>query len=383
MADRVRKQCRGLPAQPARLARRLYIAIGRRLRHAWNRLTGRDRRGPVEAAVNWLLRAGAGPGVCEAIGDATLSPQLTAACIETASAYGLREEADRWARWLASIEPVVGPDPDESLKSDSIETAAVARQAVAWYRSGRRAEADRAMRRLERVQFRDGGFPARAGWFVPRFARRADAWTAKHYLDAALLRVRAAFEARWQDFPESIDAEDGRVQAVKQWFSTLPPGASVADVGCGRGRFLRHLAVWFPQSRLTGIDLSPAMLARLPPGVNTVEGSILRIPLPDAALDGALAVESLEHALLPERAMAELCRVVRPGGRVLVIDKDRRKQPLSEYDPWERWFAPEELAAWMERWCEDVVVRHVPHAEGRPGSDLFLAASGVRRAAPR
>ena len=34
-------------------------------------------------------------------------------------------------------------------------------------------------------------------------------------------------------------------------------------------------------------------------------------------------MESLEHALLPEQAVAELCRVVRPGGSVLVIDKDR------------------------------------------------------------
>lgn len=121
------------------------------------------------------------------------------------------------------------------------------------------------------------------------------------------------------------------------------------------------------------------MLACLPEDIAAREGSLLRIPAADGEFDGALAVESLEHALLPERAVAELCRVVRPGGRVLIIDKNLAKQPLSEYDPWERWFTPEELRGWLSRACDAVSVRPVSHLEGRPGHDLFLAAEGVRR----
>ena len=124
---------------------------------------------------------------------------------------------------------------------------------------------------------------------------------------------------------------------------------------------------------------SPAMLAGLPPAVTACRGNLLRIPLPDGSFDGAFAVESLEHALLPQRAVSELCRIVRPGGRVLVIDKRRARQPLSHHDPWERWFAPEELAGWLGRWCDDVVVRPVSHGEGRSGRDLFLAAVGTKR----
>ena len=127
------------------------------------------------------------------------------------------------------------------------------------------------------------------------------------------------------------------------------------------------------------MDISKAMLAQLPPGVRALEGSLLRIPLADGELDGALAVESLEHALLPEQAVAELCRVVRPGGSVLVIDKHRAKQPLSLCDPWERWFTPQELSAWLGRWCDEVAVSPVAHLEGRPGRNLFLAASGRRK----
>lgn len=201
----------------------------------------------------------------------------------------------------------------------------------------------------------------------------------KYYLDAALLRVRAAFDARWQEFPERIDPADGRIQAVRQWFEALPSDARVADVGCGNGRFLRHLAEWFPQARLTGIDVSSAMLAQLPPAAEAREGSILRIPAPDGEFHGAFAVESLEHSLVPQRAIDEICRIVRPGGRVLVIDKHGAKQPLSEHDPWERWFLPEELTQWLSRHCDDVTVDPLSHLEGRGGSDLFLVAQGTRR----
>jgi malonyl-CoA O-methyltransferase len=201
----------------------------------------------------------------------------------------------------------------------------------------------------------------------------------KYYLDAARLRVLAAFDTVGQDLPATIDPADGRVQTAADWMRQLPASARVADVGCGKGRFLKHLAAWFPGVELIGVDISKAMLAQLPPGVRAVEGSLLRIPLADGELDGALAVESLEHSLLPEQAVAELCRVVRPGGSVLLIDKHRAKQPLSLCDPWERWCTPQELSAWLGRWCDEVAVSSIAHLEGRPGRDLFLAARGRRQ----
>ena len=124
------------------------------------------------------------------------------------------------------------------------------------------------------------------------------------------------------------------------------------------------------------------MLTQLPPGTEAREGSILRIPAADGEFHGAFAVESLEHSLVPQRAIDEICRIVRPGGRVLVIDKHRAKQPLSEHDPWERWFLPEELTRWLSRHCDNVAVTPVSHLEGRGGRDLFLAAGGTRTMEP-
>jgi SAM-dependent methyltransferase len=256
-----------------------------------------------------------------------------------------------------------------------VSASCAAHLAVCWYKlalrdPSNRERADRAMRWLAGTMHRTLR-PGRRGT-SSTFCQgpMATIWLAKHYLDAALLQVQAAFDHQTGEFPDQIDPHDGRVDAED---------ARLVDVGCGKGRFLRHLAAWLPAARLTGVDVSAAMLACLPPGVTATQGNMLHIPSATGAFDGALAVESLEHALLPRRAVDELCRVVRPGGRVLIIDKHRRRQPLSLHDPWERWCTPEELAAWLGSHCDQVETTPLRHREGRPGAGLFLAVEGRRR----
>jgi malonyl-CoA O-methyltransferase len=292
--------------------------------------------------------------------DARIAAEAWAWRIEAFLDLGWHDLADEALRAAAARQRRDG-SVDESWGEGRASIAAVAHLAALWYRGGNREPAERAMRFLER---------RRGPWDSP---------TLIHYLDAAVARVAVAFDATAGDFPDRIDPRDGRAEAVLGWFAALGASASVADVGCGKGRFLRLLAERFPAGRWTGIDVAPAMLACVPPAVTACCGSLLGIPLADGSFDGAFAVESLEHALLPERAVSELCRIVRPGGRVLVIDKHRARQPLSYHDPWERWFTPEELGQWLRRWCDDVVVRPISHREGRPGRDLFLAAVGTKR----
>ncbi|MFH1266246.1 MAG: methyltransferase domain-containing protein, partial [Planctomycetota bacterium] len=292
--------------------------------------------------------------------------------------HGRSFAAEKMMEGISTVQRRDGAVP-ERLGAGPVLGTSLALAAILWYRLGGRVQGDRAMRYLERRQLQCGGFRGGWGWLVPGSLRRENPWTAKHYLDAALLQVRAAFDTDLPICPDPIPSADGRVRAVREWLESLSPDARVADVGCGMGRYLRHLVGWFPRAQWTGIDVSPAMLDWLPDGVTTCQGSLLRIPAVDGAFDGAFAVESLEHSLAPERAIGELCRVVRPGGWVLVIDKHRAKQPLSEHDPWERWFLPEELAGWLGRYCDDVSVAPASHSEGRGGHDLFLAAQGTRK----
>ena len=159
----------------------------------------------------------------------------------------------------------------------------------------------------------------------------------------------------------------------------LPPGSRVADIGCGEGRYLRPLRQAFPQYHWTGVDASAAALAQLSAGVEAIEGSLLDLPVADGRFDAVCCVEALEHALLPGQAIAELCRVLRPGGRLLVIDKHRDFQRLSEHQPWEIWFAPAEVCEWLRTSCDEVAVLPIPHGANRAATGLFLCWTGVRR----
>ncbi|HEV2999904.1 MAG TPA: methyltransferase domain-containing protein [Solirubrobacteraceae bacterium] len=73
---------------------------------------------------------------------------------------------------------------------------------------------------------------------------------------------------------------------------------------------------------VTGLTLSPAQAAAVPPspGVAILVRDWLDNRLPDAAFDAAIASESLSHMPDRPRAFAELARVVRPGGRVAIVD---------------------------------------------------------------
>jgi len=350
---------------------RILDALRRHARRAWRWGTGRSKLLPVEAAVAWVLRQEVGGGLRAHEKDAAPCAATTRLAIPVLRSLGLDETADRWAAWLVTCPPL-------GTWGDRYDASPVERIIP--------EPADRLLARLLPRQAADGGFASRPSGCVIAghwSEKGRSVLTALVFLDAALRQVRAAFEAHVDDFPDAIDPADGRYQAARRWLADLlarrPAGAVVVDAGCGKGRFARRLGAEFPQARLVGVDLAPAMLARLPPGVRCCAGSLLRLPLAATSVDGVLAVESLEHALLPQRAVDELCRIVRPGGRVLVIDKSRARQPLSHHDPWERWFTSAELQAWLGPWCDQISVEALSHLEGRPATNLFLAATGRRK----
>ena len=109
-------------------------------------------------------------------------------------------------------------------------------------------------------------------------------------------------------------------------------GECVLDVGCGSGAVTRDIARRVgPAGRVVGVDPSPQFLvvareladaAGLGSGLEFCEGSALHLPFPTGSFDVALAVTVLVHTPGGESAVAEMARVVRPGGRVGVFDLD-------------------------------------------------------------
>jgi ubiquinone/menaquinone biosynthesis C-methylase UbiE len=110
----------------------------------------------------------------------------------------------------------------------------------------------------------------------------------------------------------------------------IAPGAAVLDVGCGAGEVCVELAHRVgPRGRVCGVDLSAAMVeaaaaAARAAGV-TVEhrvAGIHALPYPDGSFDVVRAERVFQHIEDPARALVEMMRVTRPGGRVMVIDPD-------------------------------------------------------------
>jgi ubiquinone/menaquinone biosynthesis C-methylase UbiE len=188
-------------------------------------------------------------------------------------------------------------------------------------------------------------------------------------------RIRASFDAASADeehFPSSIDARIYHVQLILEHLGDLG-GKRVLDVGCGKGRFARVLLERHPRARMCGLDLSPAMLRFVPAPIGGVAGSMTELPFAAASFDAAYATESLEHAVEIDTAVAEICRVVKPGGRIVIIDKNVDQAGRLETPEWEKWFGRKELERRLGRHCRKVSSRLISYWEDVEPDGLFVA----------
>jgi len=98
--------------------------------------------------------------------------------------------------------------------------------------------------------------------------------------------------------------------------------AAVLDVGCGTGATLEAIVGAHPDVRAWGIDLSPEMIAvarkRLGEAVQLQVADAEHLPIPDAAVDLVVCVDSLHHYPQPDAGLAEMHRVTRPGGGLVI-----------------------------------------------------------------
>ncbi len=107
------------------------------------------------------------------------------------------------------------------------------------------------------------------------------------------------------------------------------PGGKVLEVGSGPGRLAVRLARGAPGMTLTGVDISDAMVeraARRAAGAGLSErvrfeiGDVGALPLPDEEFDGVVSTLSLHHWPGPVRGLAEIHRILKPGGEARIYD---------------------------------------------------------------
>jgi SAM-dependent methyltransferase len=172
---------------------------------------------------------------------------------------------------------------------------------------------------------------------------------------------------------------------VLNWFfdlllETTRP-TSVLEVGCGTGHLLDGLAgrLGGPgQVRVAGVDRSEYLATRAAErfsgyDIRAADGGAL--PFEDASFDLAYVATVLVHAADPAAVLAEMRRVVRPGGFVAVLDQDFETAVLY---PGERERTRRVLSAATDFWQDGWVGRRLPTLLRRTGLDVVDVQSHVR-----
>lgn len=144
---------------------------------------------------------------------------------------------------------------------------------------------------------------------------------------AEILEPRDAYALWAASYPPH--AHNPVMQAEERAMLELMPadltGLTVLDAGCGSGRYMRH-ALRRGATRAAGVDLSPAMLQRaaaVPSGgapLQVAQARLTALPLPDALADLTVCGLVIGHLEALGPALAELRRVTRPGGALLISD---------------------------------------------------------------
>ena len=124
-----------------------------------------------------------------------------------------------------------------------------------------------------------------------------------------------------EHFPSTIDPRIYHVKLIREHSAISPANAcstSAAAKAASRASFTSSS----PRPNRGASTSREEMLRFVPEGIHTRAGSMTELPFEDGWFDGAYATESLEHAVEIEKAVGEICRVVKPGGRIAIIDKN-------------------------------------------------------------
>lgn len=197
--------------------------------------------------------------------------------------------------------------------------------------------------------------------------------------NASTAEVRAFFEDAAESeehYPSTIDPRIQFVQVALQHFGNLN-GKRAADIGCGKGRFARIFQEQNPQSMIVAVDIAQAMLAHAT-GLERAAATMTHLPFRDNSFDAACAIESLEHAVDVPKAVSEICRIVRPGGKILILDKNVEKWGRFDTPDWEQWFDRTQMEKILGRYCSTVSSRPIAYWEDIQPDGLFLVWLAVK-----
>lgn len=166
----------------------------------------------------------------------------------------------------------------------------------------------------------------------------------------------AATGAGYAEIQERVEFKSMRqtvidhvIDALKK--SSMTDAIDVLDLGCGTGHLIKELHVEIGKAGIEavmhGIDIGSASvrecrehLARAGlPGIDIKEGDGARVPMADGSMDVVISSLSMHHWSRPEAVLAEIHRVLKPGGKMVIFDL-RRDARRFYHHAFDRWFTP-------------------------------------------
>ena len=233
--------------------------------------------------------------------------------------------------------------------------------------------------------------PKRDLWLLAR--RQTEVWATARQDD---LRLRQLLAARTdgRGFFAGLGGEWDQIRAEQYGnrfdlaaaYALLPADAVVADLGCGTGRLMADLAPFV--AKVVGVDASREMLRaarrRLADvaDVDLRQGELTALPIDDGSCDAAFCVLALSYAEDVAGVLGEMRRVLRPGGRAVVVDvlahdRDDFRRRMGQRH---RGFSPEHMAELLTTagFAGVRVLPLPPEAEAK-GPALFVASASATK----
>jgi ubiquinone/menaquinone biosynthesis C-methylase UbiE len=171
-------------------------------------------------------------------------------------------------------------------------------------------------------------------------------------------RYFAVVADRWDKLREDFFDETVADSVLRA--SGVKPGADVIDVGCGTGFLTRNAALLMQgKGRIVGVDLSDSMLEKAKDNLaklgllETVElraGDAENVPVEDGFADAVVGNMILHHCPRPKRAIAEMTRILKDGGRIAVADLEKHNEHWLREEMADRWlgFDLTKVKNWFE-----------------------------------
>jgi ubiquinone/menaquinone biosynthesis C-methylase UbiE len=162
---------------------------------------------------------------------------------------------------------------------------------------------------------------------------------------------------QWDALRQSFFSDAVREKAFA--VAGVTAGQTAADIGAGTGFVTEGLAQ--RGLRVIAVDQSEAMLAEMRrkfgARIDARLGGAEHLPVPDESVDHAFANMYLHHVEEPPRAIKEMARILKPGGKLVITDLDEHPFEFLRIEQYDRWmgFQREDV----RRWFEDAGLKNV------------------------